>query len=112
MGLAGSTGHIANRHFRHAGAIQAGQGRNEAMQFSIKVDVLQDHGAVGFKSRAEIVNLHTETSGHNPICNTGRTLPPDSIDPTLSPAPAAIEPSLTLPHNPPHFPPLTPNISN
>src|SRR6266481_681017 len=96
MGFAGGAGHTANRHFCHAGAIQTGESRNETMQLSIKVDVLQDQGLVCFERCAEIVKLHTGSFGHKPIRNPGRELSPNGIHPMLPPTAGDILPLTSL----------------
>ena len=59
--------HVPDGNFRNPGSVETGEGRNEAMQLAVKVDVLDDLGAVGFECRPEIAEFHAGGLGHQPV---------------------------------------------
>ena len=79
VGIARGTRHVADGHFDHTRAVKAGQGGNEAVEFAVEVDVLEDFGAVGFEGGAEIAEVHAAGLGHQPVGDARRNLAHDGV---------------------------------
>ena len=85
--IAGGARHVADRHFGHARAVEAGQRGDEAVQFAVEVDVLQHLGAVGLEGGAEIAQVDAARLGHQPVGDARRDLAHDGVvDAVLAPA--------------------------
>ena len=87
MGIAGGARHVADGHFDDPRAVKAGQRRDEAVEFAVEVDVLEDFGAIGLESGAEIAEGDAAGLGHEPVGDARRDLAHDGvIHPVLAPA--------------------------
>ena len=63
------------------------QGGNKAVQLAVERDLVKNLPAVGFESRAKVVNVHTAQFCHEPVGATGgKTAEPEVINAMLAPA--------------------------
>src|SRR4029077_2603543 len=67
MGFTSRAWSVADGNLRHAGAVEARERRNEAVQFAVQVDVFQNFGAVRLKRGAEIAQIKSGSSSHEPV---------------------------------------------
>src|SRR5207253_6691180 len=58
---------VANGNFGDARSVKACEGRNEAMELAVQVNVLDDFGAVRFEGGAEIAQIHNGGARHHPV---------------------------------------------
>src|SRR5260370_41120854 len=61
---------VADGHLGDPRAVKAGQRGNEAVQFTVEVDLLEYFVAIGLKRRAEISKLNSRRLRHQPVCDS------------------------------------------
>src|SRR5262252_7217701 len=66
---------IRDRNLSDARPGAGGQSRNEAMQVTIELNVLNDLTSISLKSGAKVVKRHTGQLGHGPVSNLARQAP-------------------------------------
>src|ERR1700690_412497 len=66
---------VADRHFADRCAIPRSQRRDEAVQFAVERNLIENFAAISFEGGAEIVNLDAAQLGHQPVRNAGGNAP-------------------------------------
>ena len=67
MGCAALAVHIADRYFDDRRAMPRGQRRDEAVQFAVERDLLQNLATIGLEGGAEVVDIDATELGHHPV---------------------------------------------
>src|SRR5690242_9759987 len=87
MRRAGWPGHVLDWNLGDLRSVKAGEGRNETVQLAVKVDVLDDLGAIGLEGGAKISEFDAGHLRHHPVGDARRDLSGDGvIDAVLAPA--------------------------
>ena len=74
MRRAAGSGSVLNGHFTDPSAVETRQGRNEAVQFAVKVDVFEDLRPVRLEGGAEIAQIDAGGLRHEPVGDARRNL--------------------------------------
>src|SRR6516162_4757731 len=78
---------VANRYLTNRGTVSRGQGRNKAVQFAVKRNLLYHFPSISFEGRAEVVDVNPAELGHQPVRDPGGNAPHDEVvDALLTPA--------------------------
>ncbi len=87
MRIAAHSRSVADGHLSHARAIKTGQRGNEAVQFAVQVNVLQNFGAIRLEGCTEIAQIQAGDFRHQPVRDARRNLARDRVvDAVLAPA--------------------------
>src|ERR1700693_1978408 len=85
--ISSHTRRVPDRDFRDARAIETGQRRYEAVQFTVEIDLLQYLGAISLECRAEVTQCNARAFRHEPVRDARRDLPGERVvDAVLAPA--------------------------
>src|ERR1700675_1192185 len=70
---------VPDRDFRDARAVETGQRRDEAMQLTIEIDLLQYLGAISLECGAEVAQCDARAFRHEPVRDARRDLPGERV---------------------------------
>src|ERR1700727_1291216 len=79
VALAELAGRIRYGDFADAGAVTRGEGGDEAVHLAVERDVLDDLAAVGLEGGAEVVDIDSAESGHEPVGAAGRNAAEEEV---------------------------------
>jgi len=89
--------HVADRDFADGRSIPRGQRRDEAVEFAIERDLVENVAAIGFEGRAKVVNVYAAQFGHDPVgAPRGNASQPEIVDTLLAPAADDVVPFCNL----------------